>query len=80
LVLKELALTMPTYFYQHVSQFFDLIFLAIQDIKPAIRESAVEAFESSLSGHCTEGDCQTEPEATMVIKLMLFLLKYIFSS
>jgi FKBP12-rapamycin complex-associated protein len=48
LVLKELALTMPTYFYQHVSQFFDLIFLAIQDIKPAIRESAVEALRAAL--------------------------------
>lgn len=48
MVLKELALTMPTYFYQHVSQFFDLIFLAIQDIKPAIRESAVEALRAAL--------------------------------
>ncbi|XP_063917186.1 serine/threonine-protein kinase mTOR isoform X2 [Zophobas morio] len=48
LVLKELALTMPTYFYQHVSQFFDLIFFAIQDPKPAIRESAVEALRAAL--------------------------------
>ncbi|RZC37432.1 serine/threonine-protein kinase mTOR [Asbolus verrucosus] len=48
LVLKELALTMPTYFYQHVSQFFDLIFFAVQDTKPAIRESAVEALRAAL--------------------------------
>lgn len=48
LVLKELALAVPTYFYQHVSQFFELIFGAIQDIKPAIRESAIEALRAAL--------------------------------
>lgn len=48
LVLRELALAMPTYFYQQVSQFFDLIFNAIQDPKPIIRESAVEALRAAL--------------------------------
>ncbi|XP_018572076.1 serine/threonine-protein kinase Tor [Anoplophora glabripennis] len=48
LVLKELAITMPTYFYQQVSQFFDLIFLAIQDPKVAIREGAIEALRAAL--------------------------------
>lgn len=48
MVLKELAITMPTYFYQQVSQFFDLIFLAIQDPKVAIREGAIEALRAAL--------------------------------
>lgn len=48
LVLRELALTMPTYFYQQVSQFFDLIFHAAQDPKPAIREGAVDALRAAL--------------------------------
>lgn len=48
LVLKELAITMPTYFYQQVSQFFELITNAIQDPKVAIREGAVEALRAAL--------------------------------
>lgn len=48
LVLRELALAMPTYFYQQVSQFFDLIFNAIQDPKAAIREAAVDALRAAL--------------------------------
>lgn len=48
LVLKEFALAMPTYFYQQVSTFFDQIFLAIQDPKPAIREAAVDALRTAL--------------------------------
>lgn len=39
---------MPTYFYQQVSQFFDLIFNAVQDPKPAIREGAVDALRAAL--------------------------------
>lgn len=46
--MKELAITMPTYFYQQVSPFFDLIFLAIQDPKVAIREGAIEALRAAL--------------------------------
>ncbi|XP_060521647.1 serine/threonine-protein kinase mTor [Cylas formicarius] len=48
LVLKELAIALPTYFYQQVSQFFDLIFWAIQDPKQAIREAAIEALRAAL--------------------------------
>ncbi|CAH0563403.1 unnamed protein product [Brassicogethes aeneus] len=48
LVLKELAMTMPTYFYQQVSQFFELIFYATQDPKPAIREGAIDALRAAL--------------------------------
>lgn len=39
---------MPTYFYQHVSQFFEQIINAIQDPKVAIREGAVEALRAAL--------------------------------
>lgn len=48
MVLKELSITMPTYFYQFIPQFFDLIIIAIQDPKIAIREGAVEALRAAL--------------------------------
>lgn len=48
LVLKEFATALPTYFYQQVSQFFDNIFIAIQDPKQAIREAAIEALRAAL--------------------------------
>ncbi|PNF25178.1 Serine/threonine-protein kinase mTOR, partial [Cryptotermes secundus] len=48
LVLRELAVTMPTYFFQQVQQFFDLIFNAVRDSKPVIREGAVEALRAAL--------------------------------
>ncbi|KAL3272654.1 hypothetical protein HHI36_014119 [Cryptolaemus montrouzieri] len=48
LVLKELAITVPTYFYQQVSPFFDSIFYAVQDPKACIREDAVEALRAAL--------------------------------
>ncbi|KAH1016334.1 serine/threonine-protein kinase Tor isoform X2 [Dendroctonus ponderosae] len=49
LVLKEFATALPTYFYQHVSQFFESIFCAIQDPKQAIREAAIEALRAALA-------------------------------
>jgi FKBP12-rapamycin complex-associated protein len=48
LVLKELAVSMPTYFFQQVTQFFELIFNAVRDSKPVIREGAVEALRAAL--------------------------------
>ncbi|KAG5896958.1 hypothetical protein JTB14_024805 [Gonioctena quinquepunctata] len=48
LVLKELAITMPTYFYQQVSQFFELIVNVIQDPKVPIRMGAIEALRAAL--------------------------------
>lgn len=48
LVLRELAVSMPTYFFQQVSPFFDLIFNAIRDPKPFIREAATEALRAAL--------------------------------
>lgn len=48
LVLRKLALSVPTYFFQQVPAFFDLIFNAVRDPKPAIREGAVEAIRAAL--------------------------------
>ncbi|XP_012282445.1 serine/threonine-protein kinase mTOR isoform X2 [Orussus abietinus] len=48
LVLRELAVSMPTYFFQQVTPFFDLIFNAVRDPKPIIREGAVEALRAAL--------------------------------
>ena len=43
LVLRQLAVNAPTFFFQHIQSFFDLFYNAIRDTKPAIREGAVEA-------------------------------------
>lgn len=48
LILRELAVAMPTFFYQQVSGFFDHIFNAIRDPKPIIREGAGQALRASL--------------------------------
>lgn len=48
LILRELALAMPTYFYQSSKPFFSNIFFAIFDSKPAIRTSACEALRAAL--------------------------------
>jgi len=46
--LRELALSMPTFFFQQVQTFFDVIFYAVRDSKPLIREGAVAALRSAL--------------------------------
>lgn len=46
--MRELAVSVPTYFFQQVQLFFDLIFNAIRDPKPIIREGAVEALRAAL--------------------------------
>ncbi|KAH8262146.1 hypothetical protein KR038_003117 [Drosophila bunnanda] len=47
-ILRELAIALPTYFYQHILTFFEVVFNAIFDPKPAIRESAGEALRAAL--------------------------------
>ncbi|XP_068151798.1 serine/threonine-protein kinase mTor-like isoform X2 [Drosophila tropicalis] len=47
-ILRELAIALPTYFYQQILTFFEHIFNAIFDPKPAIRESAGEALRAAL--------------------------------
>ena len=48
LMLSELALFMPTFFFQQVQTFFDVIFSAVRDSKANIREGAVSALRSVL--------------------------------
>lgn len=48
LVLRELAVSAPTFFFQQVQPFFDNIFYAVWDSKQAIREGAVSALRASL--------------------------------
>lgn len=38
----------PTLFFQHAAQFFDLVLLVVRDTKPHIREGAVEALRAAL--------------------------------
>ncbi|KAK3104575.1 hypothetical protein FSP39_005244 [Pinctada imbricata] len=49
LVLKELAVNTPTFFFQQVQQFFDCIFNAVRDSKANIREGAVSALRAALT-------------------------------
>uniref|UniRef100_A0A6I8SE13 Serine/threonine-protein kinase TOR n=1 Tax=Xenopus tropicalis TaxID=8364 RepID=A0A6I8SE13_XENTR len=48
LVLRELAVSAPTFFFQQVQPFFDNIFFAVWDPKQAIREGAVAALRACL--------------------------------
>ena len=48
LVLREIAACMPTFFFQNVGTFFDVIFNPIRDVRPTIRESAVFALRAAL--------------------------------
>lgn len=48
LVLREIASCMPTFFFQNVGTFFDVIFNPIRDSRPTLRESAVFALRAAL--------------------------------
>lgn len=48
LILKEMAVTMPSYFYQHANGFFDHIMLAFRDPKEQIREAAGKALRAAF--------------------------------
>ncbi|CAM9236848.1 unnamed protein product, partial [Lampetra fluviatilis] len=48
LVLRELAVNAPTFFFQQVQPFFDVIFNGVWDPKQAIREGAVSALRACL--------------------------------
>lgn len=47
-MLRELAISVPTFFFQQVQPFFDNIFVAVWDPKQAIREGAVAALRACL--------------------------------
>ncbi len=48
LVLREIACCMPTFFFQNVTAFFDVIFNGVLDGKIVLRESAVNAMRAAL--------------------------------
>ena len=48
LVLREIAFSMPTFFFQNVGQFFSVIFAAINDSNQLLREAAVNAVRAAL--------------------------------
>ena len=48
LVLRELALGAPTFFFQSVQPFFESLFPVVWDPKQAVREAAVAALRACL--------------------------------
>lgn len=48
LILRELAIAMPSYFYQHISGFFQNIHTALRDPKEQIRETAAKALRAAF--------------------------------
>ncbi|XP_059048718.1 serine/threonine-protein kinase mTOR-like [Achroia grisella] len=48
LILKELAIAMPSYFYQHVNGFFNHIMIALRDPKDQVKEAAAKALRAAL--------------------------------
>ncbi|XP_059613044.1 serine/threonine-protein kinase Tor [Phlebotomus argentipes] len=62
IVLRELAVAMPTYFYQQVGPFFDHIFNAIRDPKPIIREGAGQALRATLIVTCQRENVNNKPQ------------------
>lgn len=48
LILRELAICVPTYFFQKVQNIIEPILRTVRDPKPSIRENAVEALRATL--------------------------------
>jgi len=48
LILREIAFSMPTFFFQKISSFYDVIFNCVWDPKPILREAAVKALRAGL--------------------------------
>jgi len=48
LILREIAFSMPTFFFQKIGNFFDVIFHAVWDQKPLLRVAAVNALRAGL--------------------------------
>ncbi|KAL3228149.1 hypothetical protein MRX96_004063 [Rhipicephalus microplus] len=48
LILQELAISTPTFFFQNIQPIFDCIFNGVRDPKPMIREGAVLALRAAL--------------------------------
>ena len=43
IILRELAMVVPTFYYQWMKTFFDSIFMSVRDPKPSVREQALYA-------------------------------------
>lgn len=48
LILKELAIAMPSYFFQQINGFFNYIMVALRDPKEQIREAAAKAVRAAF--------------------------------
>ncbi|XP_072945161.1 serine/threonine-protein kinase mTor-like [Epargyreus clarus] len=48
LILKELAIALPSYFFQHINGFFNHISIALRDPKESIREAAAKALRAAF--------------------------------
>ncbi|CAH0725575.1 unnamed protein product, partial [Brenthis ino] len=47
-ILRELAIAMPSYFFQHVNCFFNYIMLALHDPKEQVRDAAAKAIRAAF--------------------------------
>ncbi|XP_063895225.1 serine/threonine-protein kinase mTor isoform X1 [Helicoverpa armigera] len=48
MILRELAICMPSYFFQHINGFFNYIMIPLRDPKEQIREAAAKALRAAL--------------------------------
>ncbi|KAJ8712457.1 hypothetical protein PYW07_005299 [Mythimna separata] len=48
MILRELAISMPSYFFQHINGFFNYIMIPLRDPKEQIREAAAKALRAAL--------------------------------
>nr|XP_013189744.1 unnamed protein product [Amyelois transitella] len=48
LILRELAIAMPSYFYQHINSFFNYIMIPLRDPKDQVREVAAKTLRAAL--------------------------------
>ena len=48
IILRELAMVVPTFYYQWMKTFFDSIFMSVRDPKPSVREQALYAIRSGM--------------------------------
>lgn len=48
LILRELAIAMPSFFFQHINSFFNYIMTAVRDPKEQVREAAAKAIRAAF--------------------------------
>ena len=78
LVLREIASCMPTFFFQNVSTFFDVIFNPIRDTRPTLRESAAYALRAALIVTTQrETAKQSKYQHQVRIEFIIFYITYV---